>query len=51
MREMMLAAYSTRETVEMSIDQVLTAKPLDSVDREQVRRCSAALRHRRALAQ
>lgn len=36
MREMMLTAYSTREAVEMSIDQVLTAKPLDSADREQV---------------
>jgi pimeloyl-ACP methyl ester carboxylesterase len=36
MREMMLNAYSTRETVEMSIDQVLTAKPLKPADREQV---------------
>jgi pimeloyl-ACP methyl ester carboxylesterase len=36
MRKMMLTAYSTRETVEMSIDQVLTAKPLDPADREQV---------------
>lgn len=36
MREMMLSAYSTRETVEMSIDQVLTAKPLEPADREQV---------------
>ncbi len=36
MREMILVAYSTREKVEMSIDQVLTAKPLDDTDREQV---------------
>lgn len=36
MRERMLSAYSTRETVEMSIDQVLTAKPLTAADREQV---------------
>lgn len=36
MRERMLAAYSTRETVEMSIDQVLAAKPLRPADREQV---------------
>jgi pimeloyl-ACP methyl ester carboxylesterase len=36
MREMMLSAYSTGEAVEMSIDQVLTAKPLSCADREQV---------------
>lgn len=36
MRERMLVAYSTRETVEISIDQVLTAKPLSPEDREQV---------------
>jgi pimeloyl-ACP methyl ester carboxylesterase len=36
MRQMMLTAYATRETVEMSIDQVLTAKPLDPADRQQV---------------
>ena len=35
-REMMAEAYSTRETVEMTIDQVLTAKPLDPADRAQV---------------
>jgi pimeloyl-ACP methyl ester carboxylesterase len=36
MRERMRTAYSTRENVEASIDQVLTAKPLNSEDREQV---------------
>lgn len=36
MREMMRVAYATRESVEMSIDQVLTARPLDPADREQV---------------
>jgi pimeloyl-ACP methyl ester carboxylesterase len=36
MRERMRTAYSTRENVEMSIDQVLTAKPLEPTDREQV---------------
>jgi pimeloyl-ACP methyl ester carboxylesterase len=36
MRASMRTAYSTRQNVEMSIDQVLTAKPLDSADREQV---------------
>ena len=35
-RERMRAAYSTRENVEMAIDQVLTAKPLGPADREQV---------------
>lgn len=35
-REMMASAYSTRETVEMTIDQVLTAKPLSAADRAQV---------------
>ena len=33
---MMAGAYSTRETVEMTIDQVLTVKPLDLADRAQV---------------
>ena len=36
MRARMLTAYKTRENVEMAIDQVLTAKPLNSADREQV---------------
>jgi pimeloyl-ACP methyl ester carboxylesterase len=36
LRARMRAAYSTRENVETSIDEVLTAKPLNSVDREQV---------------
>lgn len=36
MREGMRTAYSTRQNVEMAIDQVLTAKPLDPADREQV---------------
>jgi pimeloyl-ACP methyl ester carboxylesterase len=36
MREQMRAAYSTRQNVEMSIDHVLTAIPLDPADREQV---------------
>lgn len=35
-RDMMAGAYSTRETVEATIDQVLTAKPLDPADRAQV---------------
>lgn len=35
-REMMANAYSTRRAVEETIDQVLTFKPLDPVDREQV---------------
>ena len=35
-REMMANAYSTRETVEATIDQVLAGKPLDPVDRAQV---------------
>lgn len=35
-REAQLSAYSTRETVEEAIDHVLTAKPLNDVDREQV---------------
>jgi pimeloyl-ACP methyl ester carboxylesterase len=36
MQEKMRTAYSTRENVEMSIDQVLTAKLLNAEDREQV---------------
>lgn len=36
MRERMLTAYANRENVEMAIDQVLTAKPLQPADREQV---------------
>jgi len=35
-REMMAQAYSTREAIEATIDQVLTAKPLATTDREQV---------------
>jgi len=35
-REMMAGAYATRETVEATIDNVLTAKPLTAEDREQV---------------
>lgn len=35
-RQMMAAAYSTRETVEQAIDQMLTAKALSPRDREQV---------------
>ena len=35
-REMMVAAYSTRDSVEQTIDQVLTAKALSAADREQV---------------
>lgn len=35
-REMMANAYSSREAVEMTIDHVLTAKPLTPEDREQV---------------
>jgi pimeloyl-ACP methyl ester carboxylesterase len=35
-REMMTGAYATRETVEATIDNVLTAKPLTAEDREQV---------------
>lgn len=35
-REMMAQAYSTREAIEATIDQVLTAKPLTTADREQV---------------
>jgi pimeloyl-ACP methyl ester carboxylesterase/putative intracellular protease/amidase len=36
MRAMMINAYSTRENVEASIDQVLTARQLSPEDREQV---------------
>lgn len=36
MQEAILTAYSTRQTVEMAIDQNLTAKPLTLEDREQV---------------
>ncbi len=36
MREKMHTAYSTRENIEWSIDNVLTAKPLNPADREQV---------------
>ena len=39
-REMMAAAYSSRESVEATIDNVLTAKPLSAEDREQVIRDS-----------
>ncbi len=35
-REMMAGAYVSRETVEATIDTVLTAKPLSAEDREQV---------------
>lgn len=35
-REMMAKAYATRETIGMTIDNVLTAKPLSTADREQV---------------
>jgi pimeloyl-ACP methyl ester carboxylesterase len=35
-REMMAGSYATRETVETTIDNVLTAKPLSAEDREQV---------------
>ena len=35
-REMMAGAYATRETVEATIDNVLTAKKLSAEDREQV---------------
>jgi pimeloyl-ACP methyl ester carboxylesterase len=35
-REMMAGAYASREAVEMSIDQMLTAKPLSPEDRQQV---------------
>jgi pimeloyl-ACP methyl ester carboxylesterase len=35
-RETMAGAYATRETVEATIDNVLTAKPLATEDREQV---------------
>ena len=35
-REMMAGAYASRETVEATIDHVLTAKPLSAEDREQV---------------
>jgi pimeloyl-ACP methyl ester carboxylesterase len=35
-REMMSSAYSSRESVEATIDNVLTAKPLSAEDREQV---------------
>ena len=35
-REMMVGAYASRETVEATIDNVLTAKPLTPEDREQV---------------
>jgi pimeloyl-ACP methyl ester carboxylesterase len=35
-RETMASAYATRESVGMAIDQVLTAKPLNPKDREQV---------------
>lgn len=35
-REMMAGAYTNRETVEATIDHVLTAKPLSAEDREQV---------------
>ena len=35
-RRMMAGAYSTRETTELTIDQVLTAKPLGPADRAQV---------------
>lgn len=35
-REMMAGSYASRETIEAAIDNVLTAKPLSSEDREQV---------------
>ncbi|WP_213772732.1 alpha/beta hydrolase [Bradyrhizobium sp. dw_78] len=35
-REMMAKAYATREAVEITIDKVLTAKPLSAADRKQV---------------
>jgi pimeloyl-ACP methyl ester carboxylesterase len=35
-REMMAGAYASRETVEATIDSVLTSKPLSAEDREQV---------------
>jgi len=35
-REMMAGAYTTRATVEATIDNVLTARPLSAEDREQV---------------
>lgn len=35
-RDMMAGAYATRETVEKTIDDVLTAKPLTAADRAQV---------------
>lgn len=35
-REMMANAYSSREAIEMTIDNVLTARPLSAGDREQV---------------
>ncbi|MGV1793481.1 alpha/beta fold hydrolase [Rhizobium sp. A37_96] len=35
-REMMANAYSSREAIEMTIDNVLTARPLSAADREQV---------------
>jgi pimeloyl-ACP methyl ester carboxylesterase len=35
-RDMMAGAYATRETVEATMDNVLTAKPLSAEDREQV---------------
>ncbi len=35
-REMMAGAYATRQSVEMAIDHMLTAKPLAPEDREQV---------------
>jgi pimeloyl-ACP methyl ester carboxylesterase len=39
-REMMAASYTSRETVELTIDNVLTSKPLSGDDREQVIRDS-----------
>ena len=36
MRDMMIGAYATRETVEKTIDDVLTAKTLSAADRTQV---------------
>lgn len=35
-REMMAGSYASREAVEMTIDHMLTAKPLSAEDREQV---------------
>ncbi len=35
-REMMVKAYASREAIEMTIDTVLTAKPLSAADRERV---------------